>query len=257
MIKVFVGCAPNHDDAESQAVLEYSLRRHTSHDVDITWMKLTDDPSSPFYAPDWDTGQWPTPFSGFRYAVPALCDFEGRAIYMDSDVIVLADIAELFNADMNGKAVMAKNQGRLCVSLWDCEHSSARLSLADARRGVRPSLAVQPFPDGANWNCLDGEHYASLTDPEIKALHYTSMPHQPHLLRAIPRLAVAGLRHWFDGKPTAHWRPDVDALFDANYFAATAAGYTVDRYCQDPPLGAYRKGSVASLRGAVPSWGRK
>lgn len=261
-IPVFIGCAPNHEDAESQAVLEYTLRKHATEAVDITWMKLTNDlasefPTSEFRAQLWDTSTWPTPFSGFRYAVPALRGFEGRAIYMDSDVIVLADIAELFNADMHGAPVMAKNGSRLCVSLWDCQHYSVRaLTLDGVRRGVRASIAIQPFPDGANWNCLDGEKYASLEDPEIKALHYTSMPHQPHLTHAIPRLAAEGRKHWFDGQVTDHWRPDVTELFDRMLNEASAAGYTVDQYCTDPPDVQYRKGSVASLRGAVPSWGK-
>lgn len=255
MIRVFIGCAPNHEDAESQAVLDYTLHKYATEDIDTTWMKLSDDPWSELHAQIWDTSTWPTPFSAFRYAVPALCGFEGRAIYMDSDVIARADVAELFNADMHGAPVMAKNGSRLCVSLWDCAHP-AHLPLADVRRGVRPSYNVRPFPDGQDWNCLDGEGHASLDDPEIKALHYTSMPHQPHLRFALPRLAAAGLSHWFDGKVTQHWRADVQALFDAEYHDAIEAGYTVDKYCRDPLIGKYHKGSVASLQGAVPGWGK-
>ena len=65
-VRVFVGCAPNHEDAESQAVLEHSIRKHASLPVDITWMKLSRDPVSPFSG--WNTELWPTPFSGFRWA---------------------------------------------------------------------------------------------------------------------------------------------------------------------------------------------
>lgn len=49
MIRVFVGCAANHEDAESQSVLEYTLRKYASDDLEITWMKLSRDPESQFY----------------------------------------------------------------------------------------------------------------------------------------------------------------------------------------------------------------
>ena len=43
-------------------------------------------------------GSWATPFSGFRWsAFRKHCGFKGRAIYLDIDMIVLADIAELWH----------------------------------------------------------------------------------------------------------------------------------------------------------------
>lgn len=249
-IRIFIGCAPNHDDAESQAVLEYTIRKHASRPVDITWMKLSRDPASPFHG--WDTSSWATPFSGFRYAVPALCNYEGRAIYMDSDVIVMADVAELIDMHMIGGDVMARSSSRLCVSLWDCAPVD-RIGWPNIKRNVRPVTRNLPFPPDQNWNCLDGEDYADLHDPRIKAIHYTSMPHQPHLPHALKRL---GGKHWFDGKVTPHWRADLVELWEQMYVEAQAAGYTVDRYCQDEPYGTYSKGSNAGLRGEVPAWGR-
>lgn len=246
MIRIFVGCAPNHEDAESQAVLEYTIRKHASQPVDITWMRLTNDPDSPFHVAKWDTSTWATPFSGFRYSVPALAGYEGRAIYMDSDVIVQADVAELVALPMRNAHVLARASNRLCVSLWDCE------SLVT---GERQPLAIGPFPPDQQWNVLDGERY-ELDDPRVKAIHYTSMPHQPHLPRAMRRLKCAGRTHWFDGKPTTHWRADLVALFDRLFHEAHEAGFTVDRYCQHPPDVVYRKGSNAGLRGEVPAWGR-
>src|SRR5215207_9690112 len=128
MIRVFVGCAANHEDIESQAVLEWSIRKHASEPVSITWMQLSRDPASPWSG--WNTSQWVTPFSGFRWAIPAVCGYEGKAIYCDSDVIFMADIARLWDQEFeSGKAVMAKggNSWRLCVSLWDCAEMQAHL----------------------------------------------------------------------------------------------------------------------------------
>lgn len=255
MIRVFIGAAPNHDDAESQMVLEYTLRKYASEPVEITWLMLSRDPTSPFYG--WDTSAWATPFSGFRYAVPALCGFKGRGIYMDSDVIERADIAELWNRPIHPACdVVARSASRLCVSLWDCERAGVRgMTLEAAKRGERTPLAIEHFHDSENWNCLDGEKFA-LDDPRVKAIHYTSMPHQPHLPLAINRLKAAGRRHWFDGVPTPHWRRDVIDLFALEYHNALLAGYTIEQYCRHEPYGHVSKGSNSGLRGAVPAWGK-
>lgn len=257
-IRVFVGCAPNHEDAESQAVLEYTLRSHASEDVQITWMKLSNDPSSPFHG--WNSRNWPTPFSGFRWAVPALCNFEGRAIYMDSDMIVMSDIAELWNMPIAPNcAVRAKSSGRLCVSLWNCSHPDVARELDFIKNNatVHYGASVEPFPKDQNWNCLDGEDYPSIFHKDIKCLHYTSMPHQPHLPHALTRLKREGRTHWFDGKVTTHWRPEIVELFNTLLIEATRNGYSYEDYCRDPIFGDYAKGSVAALQGAVPSWGKR
>jgi len=270
-IRVFVGCAPDGQDAESQAVLEYTLRRLASRPVEIVWMRLSRDPASPFYSDPnvgagWRTELWATPFSGFRWAVPGLSDFEGRAIYMDSDVIVRADIAELWDQRFEpGKVVMAKRPGRFCVSLWHCAPAARWLRHIDVLRSdpeshramtrlfAQHANLVQPF--AGDWNCLDGEGRADLSNPAVKAIHYSSMPHQPHLAYARARLASRGLRHWFDGTPAPHWRRDLVALFDELLDDAIDAGFTPALY-EDSTFGPVVKKSVASLQGQPPAWAR-
>lgn len=266
-IKVFVGCAANHEDAESQAVLEYTLRKHTKQNVAIYWMRLSRDPASPFYSDldkgaGWNTSKWATPFSGFRWAVPELCDFKGRALYIDSDMIFMADVQELFDQPINGVALI-KGGNRSCVMLWDCAAAvSFVLPLCELQRIaaqhnlMRSSIAKVSSVFQGNWNCLDGE---KLHLNDIKLLHYTSMPHQPHLNRARVRLANKGLKHWFDGIVTTHWRQDVIDLFERELAAAEAAGYSVANYCDEvvfPLFGSYTKRSVAGLGRVTPSWGR-
>jgi hypothetical protein len=124
-IKVFVGCDPNGADAESMAVLEYTLRKHSSRPVELHWMQMTKDKQSPWYTDQydgWNTTAWPTPFSGFRWGVPLATNYTGRAIYMDSDMIIQRDIAELYDMPLeDNKIVAAKSPDRFCVCLWDCE----------------------------------------------------------------------------------------------------------------------------------------
>lgn len=251
VIRVFVGCAPNGEDAESQAVLEYTIRKRASLAVEITWMRLSRDPKSPFYSDGrngWQTGSWSTPFTPFRFIVPALCNFEGRAIYMDSDVIVQADIAELWNQQFApGKFVMAKFEGRakrMCVSLWDCAAAKALMPTSRFPDGgeIKNVLGLlSPYVQAysGNWNCIDGEDYADLEHRDIKAIHYSLESAQPHLPYALPRLARSGLKHWFDGKTRAHWRGDLIALFDRLYAEALAHGFTLDRYIPTKPFGTY------------------
>ena len=255
MIRVFVGCSPNHEDAESQAVLEYTLRHHASQDVDLTWMKLSHD--GPFSG--WRSDNWATPFTGFRWALPALCDYQGRAVYCDSDFIFRADIVELFHQPIPGHVLAKGTGGRLCLSLWDCAQCHFMPTIeelrgaADAnslgRARLQKHARVTPFK-GA-WNCLDselGRYRNKLNHPDIKAIHYTAMRHQPHLKYAVPRLTQQGRKHWFDGEIKPHWNPALQALFDRLLQNAAAAGYTVDRYCQDPLYGDYNKRSVAGVR---------
>lgn len=97
-IRLFVGTDPAQHIAER--ALEASIRKNTSMPVDITWMRRGD--------PGWDWGghrepeegnlwgRWATPFSLFRWAVPEACGYEGRAIYLDCDMIVLGDLRELW-----------------------------------------------------------------------------------------------------------------------------------------------------------------
>lgn len=43
-----------------------------------------------------------TEFSLFRYLIPQLCNFHGKAIYLDSDMIACEDIGELYDISLRG-----------------------------------------------------------------------------------------------------------------------------------------------------------
>lgn len=263
MIKVFVGCAANGEDIESQIVLEHSMRRHCSYDIDIIWMKLSRNQESPFG--NWRSDLWATPFSGFRWAVPELCGFEGRAIYVDSDIIVKDDIAKLWNVPIDlGKIVVAKGGSdgwRFCVSLWDCAaakqyipsikdmklDTTAHQKMVNLLSSSKGMGLVQPFSNG-NWNCIDGEDYRNINDPDIKILHYSSEAHQPQLRHCVDRLAASGMKHWFDGNIKQHWRPEIEMLFDRELDEAYKQGYSIESYEPEILYGAYVKRSQKNYR---------
>lgn len=263
-IRIFVGCDPNNCDLEQMMVLDYSLHKHTQHSLEIVWMQLSRDPDSPWYSDPntlqgWRTEKWATPFSGFRWAIPAYCHYEGRAIYMDTDVIVLSDIAKLWEQPIEGDAIVmakgGKSSARLCTCLWD--NAKARNFLPDIETlksnpdshkqlmqkiKDQPQL-VQPYTD--SYNCIDGEN---LPVEQIKILHYSDMGTQFSHKYALPRLQESGQTHWFDGKILPHPRKDLTELFDQYYAEALAAGYKPENY-QIPAFGTFYKASQARYKG--------
>ena len=88
MVRVFIG----YDPAETVAyhVLAHSIMRHASVPVSITPLVLSQLPMTR----ERDTRQ-STEFSFSRFLVPWLCGFKGEAIFLDCDILVMADIAEL------------------------------------------------------------------------------------------------------------------------------------------------------------------
>lgn len=265
VMRIFVGCDPNDCDLEQMMVLDYSLRKHASLPLQIHWMRLSADPESFWYsdpaaAAGWQTRRWATPFSGFRWAIPAYCGYQGRAIYMDTDMIVLTDIARLWRAPIaDGRVVVARPDPelpRFCVSMWDCERARAHLpSLTHLRERAgahaetlkyfrqRPQL-IEPLDPA--FNNVDGENQPV---ERIGILHYSDMGTQFSHGRSMPRLAAQGQRHWFDGAVMPHPRADLAVLFEQTYAEAEANGLRPEDYRNPAPFGRLPKKSERDYAG--------
>lgn len=98
MIRVFIGF--DKDEPITYSVLAHSIMRHASVPVSITPLVLEQLPMTRKR----DDKQ-STDFAYSRFLVPWLCNYEGHAIFMDSDMLVRADIAELFEAIDKNAAV--------------------------------------------------------------------------------------------------------------------------------------------------------
>jgi hypothetical protein len=195
-IRVFVGA----DDSQlvAAAVLEHSIRKYASRPVEFTVMKDMDVPT-----PKDPANRARTGFSFYRFLIPKLCGYEGRALYLDCDMQVFADMAELWDIPFDGNTVLCTNQpeppeqwkddpnfkpGRhLAVMMLDC----ARLpwNVDEIVRGLdqgrydykqlMSDLCIVPQDEIAEripteWNSL--EQY----EPgKTKLLHYTVVPTQP------------------------------------------------------------------------------
>lgn len=259
-IRVFVGCSSG-DDAESQAVLEHTLRAHASQPVELVWMQLSADPASPWSG--WNTGGWNTPFTGLRWAIPEVCGFAGRAIYMDSDVILRGDVAELWAQPMPAGAFALVRGGgakppRTCVMVLDCaaarHWTPALKNLREAhdQHGMM-TRQLDRFMDNmgqipVGWNVVDLKGFADIDDPAIRLIHYSSIAHQPHLRFAVERLARRGRRHWYDGERFDHWRPELVALFERELDAAIRAGDPPESYEPRTPCAARGMRSYRGVR---------
>lgn len=245
-IRIFVGADANDCDLEQMAVFEYSLAQQCSRPYELRWMRLNNDKDSPWRQSVWATASFSTPFSAFRWSVPAACDYEGKAIYCDVDTWWQRDPAELWDQPFDGKCLMAAgNYGKPSygVLFWDC--AAAKGHIQGKQTDVKYMGANTAYFrangerlvrvwDG-DWNCLDGGKYESVDDPRIGLFHATRMNSQPSHEFALPRLAAAGERHWFDGEISPHPRADVREKFAMLLRKAIAAGFTLDRYKRKGP----------------------
>jgi hypothetical protein len=164
MIRVFVGTDGDiHADAER--VLEYSIRTNTVEEVEIAFMR-----------PGWKVGC--TGFTTHRYLVPRLCDFEGFAIYLDVDMIVLGDLSELWSYRQAGKWCTTRPTED-AVSVIDCSAFRDLPSEASLQAPTAKTACIAQIGDRYEasipeaWNVCD-----RLTD-DARLVHYTDLATQP------------------------------------------------------------------------------
>jgi hypothetical protein len=99
MLRVFIGYDPRQPLAYN--VLQHSIFKHCSEPVSITALKLDQLPIK---------RRGLTEFTFSRFLVPYLCDFRGRALFLDADMVVTGDIAELFQIPDYASAVLVNQE---------------------------------------------------------------------------------------------------------------------------------------------------
>lgn len=193
-LRVFVGAS--RAEWLPVRVLEYSASQTTRKPVRFEALFDLQVPT-----PRHRRNQPGTNFSLYRFAVPKLCDYAGRALYLDSDTIVFRDIHELgtlpfedasvlvtaiADADHQDKAgsVMLLDCGRLA---WRVEEIVQRM---DEGKFTYDALMLDPSViDGARIRAAIPPHWNSLDryEPNQTALlHYTNMHTQPWVTRQSP-----------------------------------------------------------------------
>jgi hypothetical protein len=195
-MRVFVGC--DESQLVASSVLEHSIRKHASRPVEFTKMIDLEVPEPKDTANRARTG-----FSFYRFLIPKLCGYQGRALYLDSDMQVFADMAELWEIPFEDDTVLCTYQsepperwkndpnfkpGRhLAVMMLDCSRlhwdiDEIVLGLDEGRydyKQLMSDLCIVPDEQIAEripreWNSL--EQY----EPgKTKLVHYTVVPTQP------------------------------------------------------------------------------
>jgi hypothetical protein len=144
-----------------------------------------------------------TGFSFYRFLIPRLCGYEGRALYLDADMLVFADLAELWKIPFGNSKVLCTYQSEApshwadgsawlpgwhfsvmlldCARLdWDVEAivrdlDEGRYTYSDLMSNLcvvpRAEIADRVPPD---WNRLE-----TFEDGKTKLLHYTVVSTQP------------------------------------------------------------------------------
>lgn len=199
-------------------VLAHTLRTHSRHRLDIAMLNgsrgVLERDGGEIPLPFWPLLRRQvsaTEFSYLRWLVPALAGQQGRALYLDSDMLCLADIASLFESPLHGAQFLAlpSEFGRPERPLWrtsvmpvDCDATRFDLPriFAEAEQGhyqasdflqLAPAfLARHPYRIGRldpAWNRLDG------WDGDTRLVHYTDLARQPWRHPGHPQG-----RLWFD-----------------------------------------------------------
>jgi lipopolysaccharide biosynthesis glycosyltransferase len=195
-IDVFVGA--DRSQLMAVAVLEHSIKRHTRRPVRVAPLIDVDLPEPR----DLRQGSR-TNFSFARFAIPELKAYEGRAVYLDADMLVFRDIGELWDIPFDGASVViqeelpehavshdkagapARRVKQCSVMLVDC--ARARWNVGEIVSGLDGrysyedlmyQLCILPedevrYAVPFAWNSL--EHY----DASTRLIHYTDMDTQP------------------------------------------------------------------------------
>jgi len=187
--RVWIGYDPSQH--VSFEVLKFSLEEHATEPIDVKAIdaeKLPDfkRPGDPLAS---------TPFTYTRFLVPYLMDYEGIALFMDSDMLALGDVSELFHLPMDELALRVRKHeynptetvkmGGKTQTQYPRKNWSSLMLMNCSELEVWSKEAVEnesgawlhrfePIPDekvgdiSEEWNVLD-----HMTGP-TKLLHYTS-----------------------------------------------------------------------------------
>lgn len=240
-------CGADESQRIPARVLEHSIVENTQAPVCFEPLHRLDVP-----IPRKPENRARTGFSFYRFAIPKLCGFRGRALYLDSDMLVFDDVEKLWDIPFKDSTILCTNQqiaperwkepnshfklGRqLSVMMLDC--GKLDWDVADIVQGldddrydytqlmfdlciVEPDQISEALPP--EWNCLEW-HEPSKT----KLLHYTVVPTQPWIS---------------EDNPIGH-------LWEAEFRKAHAAGAVTDAEISQAVARGYLRPSLAEAVG--------
>ncbi|MCE2539564.1 MAG: hypothetical protein J4G16_04045 [Acidobacteria bacterium] len=210
-IRIFIGT----DDTQGvpTEVLKHSILSRTDADVEFTELcDLQTGLEHHFY----------TGFSFYRWGIPAFCNFTGRALYLDADIVVLCDIRELWEMPLGAHSHLCRPRPPFRFRRWrirrlggaytsvmliDCERARKWDFEAWCRRAdddpvfYKQVMACLPGSETARQRGDLPRAFNDLDDyapNRTRILHYTDLRNQPwkkaghryeHVFRAALRAA--------------------------------------------------------------------
>jgi hypothetical protein len=105
MLRIFIGFDGRFP--EPSRVLEYSLRKHASVPIHVQHLDLVHLERVYGFQPDPDP-KATTEHTYSRFLVPYLCGYQGKAVFMDNDMLCLGDVKELDELPMSGLALRVR-----------------------------------------------------------------------------------------------------------------------------------------------------
>lgn len=199
-VRVFIGSG--EASLLERKTLIHSLRKNSRRELDIyvfngTHNAVERNNDEPILAPLSLKLKYRnfTEFSNYRFLIPEICGHEGRAIWLDSDMVCLRDIGELFDRPMEGCQFLAKTEAYqgtgswgLSVMLIDCKQCRFDLesyfreidqglyTSSDLHQMTQAFLTHHPFQIGKldpRWNEFD------CFDDQTRLIHFTNLKSQP------------------------------------------------------------------------------
>lgn len=202
-IRVYV--AATASESLPVKVLEYSIKQHCSTTVHV--MPLCD-ANIEIPVPTSVSNRSRTPFSFQRFLIPKIQEYTGRAIYLDSDMLLFKDIRQLWNLSLGDSDVLTTysesasgRKPQFSVMLLDCNKLTWEINeiVSQLNSGTLNyknlmydfTLAKTRAAIGPRWNALETYKHGSTA-----LLHYTDMNTQPWVSHINPLgyLWVATLR---------------------------------------------------------------
>ena len=169
-------------------MLEFSIREHTQLPIEVSYLYES---GIEIPVPKNIDNRPRTPFSFQRFLIPQICNYRGRAIYLDADMQVFSDIAKLWQLPFAGCDLQAARgtgddrRDQFSVMLLNCEQlnwdireivtelDSGNLDyhglMYEMKVAKKIGKDVPPC-----WNSLE-----SFDSETTSLLHYTDMNTQP------------------------------------------------------------------------------
>jgi len=159
LLRVFIG----YDKRESVAasVLAYSIHKRCSVPVSITFLDKEQIPQ--FQRPHDPLAS--TAFTYARFLVPWLCNYEGKAVFMDCDMMALADLAPLLAYPEEGHAITVVQHD------YQPENETKFLGAKQTRYPRKLWSALMVF-DNTKCKALTPEYVATATGAELHQLRW-------------------------------------------------------------------------------------